>query len=117
MQNPIYAATVTAAKGNTVNMRSEPSTKGDILTRVSVGTDVDVLGIVAGDDGEWGHILYGNKNGYMMNKYLIPIGAAEDTNKTETDEISVSRTALKAAYANAAMAADMLRKMIGGDEP
>lgn len=61
----IGAATVVAPSGNTVNMRSQPSRGGDIMTRVPVGDEVEVVENM----GEWARIRY-PMEGYMMTQYL-----------------------------------------------
>lgn len=67
----LYQAIVTAASGETVNMRNEPN--GAILKRVSIGTVVDVLSENAG----WSKIAVNGKTGWMHGAYLT---------RTESDE-------------------------------
>lgn len=59
-------AIVTAASGDTVRMRREPSTACRIWWRVPVGASVTVL-----EDGDaWCRIRYNGRTGYMMAGYL-----------------------------------------------
>ena len=69
----LYNAKVVASSGSTVNMRSGPSTSGDIVKKVPVNAVVDV---VEETNSEWLKIAYDNKVGYMMAKFL------EKTNTT-----------------------------------
>lgn len=59
-------AKVTAPSGGTVNMRRTPSLKGALITRVPLGTIVNI--IQPGE--EWCKISYGSKTGYMMAQFL-----------------------------------------------
>lgn len=59
-------AKVTAPSGGTVNMRKTPSLRGALITRVPLGTIVEIK-----EPGEeWCKIKYGTKTGYMMAKFL-----------------------------------------------
>lgn len=59
-------AKVVAQSGGTVNMRKTPRLTGALITRVPLGSVVNIL-----DPGEeWCKIKYGNKTGYMMAKFL-----------------------------------------------
>lgn len=58
--------TVTATRGQTVNLRSSASTDSTILDKIMVGTEVTVL-----EQGEeWCKIETPKGTGYMMTKYL-----------------------------------------------
>ena len=70
----LYQATVTAESGKTVRMRSQPSEKASVLAAIKIGTVVDVLDEMDG----WREIAYGGKVGYMMEKFLRPVGALDD---------------------------------------
>jgi hypothetical protein len=63
----LYNAKVTASSGSTVNMRSGPSTSGDIIKKVPLNAIVDVI---EETNTEWFKIIYENKTGYMMAKFL-----------------------------------------------
>lgn len=67
-------ASVYADSGGTVNMRASQSSKGKLIEKVPVGTEVEVLEF--GDT--WSRIRYGSKTGFMMNKYLSVDEKAED---------------------------------------
>ena len=59
-------AKVVAASGSTVNMRKTPRLSGALITRIPIGTIVEIV-----DPGEeWCKIKVGNKTGYMMAKFL-----------------------------------------------
>lgn len=59
-------AVVVADSGSTVNLRRTPSLKGALIDRVPIGTTVEIT-----DPGEeWATIIYKNKKGYMMAKFL-----------------------------------------------
>ena len=58
-------AKVVAQSGNTVNMRSRPNRGADVMTRVPVGAEVEVVSV----DGEWARIRY-PMEGYMMASFL-----------------------------------------------
>lgn len=77
--NGIKAATVRANSGTTVNLRKTPG--GDLLDRVPVGATVTVTDT----GGEWSHVEYDGKSGWMMSKFLEtddaegePDGAADE---------------------------------------
>ena len=59
-------AKVTAPTGKTVNLRRSPSLAGVLITRIPIGTIVNI--IQPGE--EWCKIVYGAKTGYMMAKFL-----------------------------------------------
>ena len=67
---PLYHARVFADNGYPVNLRSDPTLKATILTKVPVGRVVDVL---EETDAEWAKVKYVNYTGYMMRKFLLPI--------------------------------------------
>lgn len=59
-------AKVIALSGSTVNMRKTPSLRGSLITRIPLGTIVEVK-----EPGEeWCKIKYGTTVGYMMAKFL-----------------------------------------------
>ena len=63
-------AVVVAESGGTVNMRRTPSLRGALITRVPLGTTVEI--VAPGE--KWATIKYANKTGYMMAKFLDIIG-------------------------------------------
>lgn len=63
-------AVVVAESGSTVNLRRTPSLKGALIDRVPLGTTVEIT-----EPGEeWATIIYKNKKGYMMAKFLDVCG-------------------------------------------
>lgn len=71
-----YSAQVIAIKNNNpVNLRSGPGTQYDIITKVPVGTIVEVT--VDLDDG-WSFIDTGRNVGYMASQYLSPLDHDDD---------------------------------------
>lgn len=54
------------ASGTTVNMRDSASKSAKLITRVPVGTVVDVTQ----DQGDWCEIYYDGQSGWMMSNYL-----------------------------------------------
>lgn len=58
-------ATVYASQGSTVNMRKNKN--GELLDRVPVRTTVTIRE----EDGEWAKIVYGDKVGWMLKKFLL----------------------------------------------
>ena len=64
------AATVTASA---LNMRSEASTAGDIITCLPRGTIV----LVTGSAGDWFQVSYRGQSGYMLSDYLTISDSAD----------------------------------------
>lgn len=71
-----YDAKVTAEKGNTVNMRNNPSTNASVIKAIRIGTVVHVVGE---DDSGWSKIETDGTTGYMMSKFLQKINDDDDT--------------------------------------
>lgn len=92
MVEPIYQAIV-HAEGNKypVRMRAEASKESAIVAKIEQGETVDVLGIVGGDEGEWGFILWHGMNGYMQKKFLIPANSGPSENDNDMP-LTVNRT-------------------------
>lgn len=61
-------AEVTTEKG-TLNLRTEPKDSAKVLKRLERGSIVQILG----DYGDWTEILYGERSGYVMSKFLTEI--------------------------------------------
>lgn len=59
-------AVVVAETGSTVNFRRTPSLKGALIDRVPLGTTVEICN----PGEEWAMIIYKNRKGYMMAKFL-----------------------------------------------
>lgn len=58
---------VEPGKRQNVNLRKSPSKLAKLIDRVPCGETVTVLE----DDGEWGHVRWKDKTGYMMSRFLI----------------------------------------------
>ena len=54
------------ATGSTVNMRKSASKSADIVCKVPVGAEIDVIS----DQGQWCEIDYDGRVGYMMSNYI-----------------------------------------------
>lgn len=84
-------AKVHADSGSTVNMRSKASTSSALVTRVPVGSIVDVNS----KSGSWSNITYNGQTGYMMNQFLVEIEPAP----TPTgDTVTVKKSDLETIY-------------------
>ena len=75
-------ATVTATSGSTVNMRVKPSVTANLVDRVPVGAQVDIVS----SGSEWSIVKYDGLTGYMMTRYLTKDGTA-GTDTTELDAL------------------------------
>jgi len=69
-EEPLYLAAVTADSGNTVRMRKGPSENTSIIKEIKIGEEVEVMDVLDG----WSKIAYEGITGYMMSKFLAPIG-------------------------------------------
>lgn len=72
-----YQAKVTAQSGGSVNMRQSPSSSAKIVAQIAIGQIVDVISVT----NDWSEIIWNEKSGYMMSKYLSKIDGSEQ-NKT-----------------------------------
>lgn len=68
-----YKAKVIANSGKTVNMRSNASTSSGIIMAIPLGSIVEV----SENSGEWSKIIYNDKVGYMMSKFLEKVPVSE----------------------------------------
>ena len=75
-------ATVTATSGTTVNMRVKPSVTANLVDRVPVGAQVDIVS----SGSEWSIVKHDGLTGYMMTRYLTKDGTA-GTDTTELDAL------------------------------
>lgn len=57
---------VSAANGETVNLRRRASTSSNLIERLLVGTKVTVLNY----GSVWSKVIYNSKTGYVLSKYL-----------------------------------------------
>lgn len=58
---------VTADAGSTVNLRQSASTSSAVITKIKIGTEVELIEKVTEN---WCKIKYDKYEGYMMAKYL-----------------------------------------------
>lgn len=91
--------------GENVNLRSEPSTSSEVLSKAQTGDVVSILGEVTGDDGNsWYEILYGQGSAFVSAEY-VTVTEAESESETEAatepetaaEEETQSETPKKAA--------------------
>lgn len=77
--------TVYAVASTTVNVRESDSEKSERIGRLAVGDKIQVLELLVNG---WSRVMYENKEGYIMSKYLViqedspeagPIGVVEAT--------------------------------------
>lgn len=90
----MYTAIVTAPSGKTVNMRKRPDKEAEVLKKVPVGAEVDVLESASG----WCKIRHENLIGYMMAEFVQK--AAENTGETEgqTVTLTISKATAEGLY-------------------
>lgn len=74
MMNGLYEAKVYAENGGNVNLRAKPDKNGALIKKIAVGTTVTVTEEC---DAEWAAVIVGEKTGYMMRKFLQPIGETD----------------------------------------
>lgn len=65
-----YANLAISNVTNYVNIRTLPSTEGEIVGKIYHGAVAQVLDI-AGDDGDWFHIISGNAEGYIKAEFFL----------------------------------------------
>ena len=63
----VHTMIVDTPDGGSLNMRTKPSTSGDIITRIPNGTPVGVIGETDG----WKQLDYAGENGWVMAQYLV----------------------------------------------
>lgn len=61
-----FEGKVYAASGHTVNLRTSPDKKADIIARIPIWTKVTIVG----QRGIWYKVRYGVSTGYMMKRYI-----------------------------------------------
>ncbi len=66
-----YADLAIADVRNYVNVRSQPGTDGKIVGKIYDGAVAHVLGVTAGEDGDWFQMTSGNVEGYIKAEYFI----------------------------------------------
>lgn len=87
-----YNATVTAPNGNTVRMRSRPSTDAPTVAKVPIGETVQVTESAAG----WAKIKWAGQSGYMMSNFLSAQNAVETGEDADTITIALPVSAARA---------------------
>lgn len=75
-----YKARVFAEVGRTVNMRKNPNSKGQLMTRVPIGTVVTVNESAQG----WSQISVDGETGYMMSQFLQYLPGEGEPDETES---------------------------------
>lgn len=70
-----YTAYVKSSNGKSVNVRQGAGKNTKVLTSLSLGTKVTVIG----KEGEWSRISWGSQDGYMLSTYLTTEKPAETT--------------------------------------
>lgn len=84
-----YLAVTFAESGSTVNMRKSNNSKADLLERVPIGSEVEVLE----DLGEWSKVSYAGTDGYIKTEFLRRVNTAEgDYPSGETVTITLPRS-------------------------
>lgn len=78
----VEKALVIAERGNTVNMREQPSKAARVLAQVPVGETVDMLM----DGDEWSKIIFNGQGGYMMSNFLVPVAGDVPPDDVPPDE-------------------------------
>lgn len=91
----MYDAKVAAEKGNTVNMRNNPSTNASILKAVQIGTIVQVI---EDNNNGWSKIETDGKSGYMMSKFLQKVDG-EAATEDDTVAVIISKQAARELFA------------------
>jgi len=80
------------ANGSTVNIRQTASKSAQVITKVPVGSKVEV----EYDLGQWCKILYNGQSGYMMSNYLEYDGQQDETgNSIKPEDLAKIDSALK----------------------
>lgn len=92
----MYDAKVVAEKGNTVNMRNNPSTNASILKAVPIGTIVQVI---EDNNNGWSKIETDGKSGYMMSKFLQKVDGEAATEDDDTVVVIISKQAARELFA------------------
>lgn len=94
------------SSGKTVNFRTRPDRDAQLVERVPVGSQVDVLE----DQGAWVKIQWAGKTGYMMSNYLEYEGQDGESmpDLTDDDRIQIDQ-ALKAIET----AVDIIGNIVG----
>lgn len=103
-----YANLAIAHVSNYVNVRSTPSTEGEILGKIYNGAVAQILE-TAGDNNEWFHVLSGSVEGYIKSEYFIYGSEAAKV----VDDYVTRYAVVKADRLNVRESADLAAKRIG----
>ena len=90
-----YANLAIADVSNYVNVRSEPSTEGEIVGKIYNGAVAQILGI-AGEEEDWLRIISGSVEGYIKAEYFIYGEAAAEVVETITQLGGKARSSVSA---------------------
>ena len=66
-----YADLAIANVNKYVNVRTQPSTSGDIVGKIYSGAVAQILSVVDGEDGDWFQIVSGDVEGYIKAEYFL----------------------------------------------
>ena len=91
------SANATITGGSTINVRSGPGTEHSRVAMVGAGKRVTVMGT----SGDWYHISFDGKTGYVLCDYLIKDGSNAPVHSNQTGSQSTETAANTAASANA----------------
>lgn len=90
----MQTAIVIASNNSSVNLRARPSTKGELVDRVPLNEEVQVLSTGLNDQGEeWSRVNWGKRTGYMMAKFLRMQNATESPQESTppaADEVTLT---------------------------
>ncbi|MBR1853606.1 MAG: SH3 domain-containing protein [Lachnospiraceae bacterium] len=103
-----YANLAIAHVSNYVNVRSTPSTDGEILGKIYNGAVAQILE-TAGENNEWFHVLSGSVEGYIKSEYFIYGSEAAKV----VDNYVTRYAVVKADRLNVRESADLAAKRIG----
>ena len=90
MADVFYKAKVTAPSGNTVRLRSLPTTNAKVIEMIPIDEEVDVIEEI---NDEWCFISDSGVTGYMMKKFLARV--EEEKKEDKPGYIFVSAEALE----------------------
>lgn len=88
---------VTAPSGKNVNMRKSASTTSEIVAKVPVGDQVNVIGVASNG---WTNISWKTKKGWMMTRFLtadqqpVPDASQDDGQENDQVDLQVVKMAL-----------------------
>ena len=103
-----YANLAIAHVSNYVNVRSTPSTDGEVLGKIYNGAVAQILE-TAGENDEWFHVLSGSVEGYIKAEYFI----SGDEAVKVVDDYVTRYAVVKADRLNVRESADVSAKRIG----